>query len=172
MTWLKNLMQLLKNILKDFENLITEDKIDSNEFVDNLKLQPLCQYQCQSNECDLIKQLKTKQSEKDAIGQKILNDHVNPIMEMPEFIKLLMIIKEEELLSRLFDYRCRLQSEAYDPIYMRYIFDRTFHDIKIDTICNELENYNQREDYMENLKVMSSQLDKEIADIKSKLGIS
>ena len=157
------MINLLKNIFKKVQ------KSDSAS-------QGICKYESATNDCSLIQQLKEKQAEARVIESEIKSydkDDLSIISHVIDFLRTL-----EQYGFRMNDFKAFGYSEDVDRMFVHYnevsILERALYNMStsdIDSIANELKSLKQKTVTLEEKNSALEAVNKDIANIKTRLGI-
>lgn len=156
--------------------------IKESQELDNVVkgVQNACQYESSTSDCNLVQQLKEKQAAK-----KVIDDEIKAYeqydLSIVYYVKKFFKILEQcgFQMDKTHHYSGRYNTDGYvDFMFSNYfgisILDKALYymsEYDIDNFSNELKAFKQRSMIIEERKTISNTLAKDIADIKTKLGI-
>ena len=162
-------MSFLKQFFGSSKPVIPEEPVEP--------VREVCQFTIDAGDCSLIQQLKQKQSEKRELDAKIKSFDDDGISNIPHFVEFLMDMERQG-----FEMERDLKFTFYGSrIY--YEFVRRFGvrklegllgqttDEEIRLMFEELSNLKHKSKVISELREKSARLDKEVAELKTKLGI-
>lgn len=136
------------------------------------KQQNTCKYESSTSDCSLVQQLKEKQAAKKEIDNYIKayeNNSPSTTQYLRKFFLMLLESNGFEM-----DYYYRRAERMFEYNYANIIFERAIHDLSVDDVNNltsEIISLKQKACILTAKREESNILNKEIADIKEKLGI-
>lgn len=153
-----------------FRKLFNKHKENNVETVDI----SVCQYQSDLEECNLIHQLKEKQSQLKELDNEIRKYKNGSIETIPHFINFLMLLGEHtDLMNYHYDEH-HGKVRNYFSRHGTYDLEKILHILSlddIDMIATDLKMLKTKSKIMSEKQSISRVLEKDIDKIKVKLGI-
>lgn len=140
-----------------------------------------CQLGGSSNDCSLIKQLQAKQAQKRDVDAKIKSYEDHSQVNIPQLINLLLEMEKKGF--EMCNYDHHYPFGGHTPSSIRECFKYSFGTMMLETILDdmsesdveqigcELKSLKTRASIVCDLRRQSTELNTEIATIKSQLGI-